>query len=150
MNAAFWLRTAALLGFLAVAFGAFGAHWLEGHLKAQEASLSVSPGIDPTARPPLTAARRMEVFGTGVHYHMFHAVALMGLAVWLAQTDRIAPSAQLAGWAFVAGIALFSGSLYALAFSGLRALGMITPIGGVAFLVGWAALFVAAAARLRP
>jgi uncharacterized membrane protein YgdD (TMEM256/DUF423 family) len=84
----------------------------------------------------------MAVFQTGVQYHMAHALALilvsaiMGrMSGWLIQT---------AGWAFVAGIVLFSGSLYALATSGVTILGAVTPIGGLAFLIGWACLAFAA------
>ena len=117
-------RTFLLLGavaaFLAVTLGAFGAHGLRGRL---------SPDM-------------MAVFQTGVQYHMYHALALllvsamMGrLGGWLIQT---------AGWAFAAGIVLFSGSLYALALSGVTTLGAITPLGGVAFLIGWACLAFAA------
>ena len=117
-------RTFLLLGavaaFLAVALGAFGAHGLRGRL---------SPDM-------------MAVFQTGVQYHMYHALALLlvsammsRLGGWLIQT---------AGWAFAAGIVLFSGSLYALALSGVTTLGAITPLGGVAFLIGWACLAFAA------
>jgi uncharacterized membrane protein YgdD (TMEM256/DUF423 family) len=117
-------RTFLLLGavaaFLAVTLGAFGAHGLRGRL---------SPEM-------------MAVFQTGVQYHMAHALALVLVSAimgrmggWLIQT---------AGWAFLAGIVLFSGSLYALALSGVTTLGAITPIGGLAFLVGWACLAFAA------
>jgi len=102
--------------FLAVTLGAFGAHGLRGRL---------SPDM-------------LAVFETGVRYHMYHALAilLVGLVMgrlsgWLIQT---------AGWCFVAGIVLFSGSLYALALSGVTILGAVTPLGGVAFLAGWACL----------
>jgi uncharacterized membrane protein YgdD (TMEM256/DUF423 family) len=117
-------RTFLLLGavgaFLAVTLGAFGAHGLRGRL---------SPEM-------------LAVFETGVRYHMYHALALILVALvmgrmsgWLIQT---------AGWCFVAGIVLFSGSLYALALSGVTILGAVTPIGGLAFLVGWACLAFAA------
>jgi uncharacterized membrane protein YgdD (TMEM256/DUF423 family) len=117
-------RTFLLLGavaaFLGVTLGAFGAHGLRGRLT-----------------PDMLA-----VFETAVRYHMYHALALLLVAVvmgrmsgWLIQT---------AGWCFVAGILLFSGSLYALALSGVTILGAITPIGGVAFLAGWACLAFAA------
>lgn len=109
-------------GLLSVAAGAFGAHALR-----------------PRIAPELLA-----VFETGARYQMFHALAL--LAVGLLFAAR--PSALLAGagWAMLAGIVLFSGSLFALALSGVRGLGAVTPVGGVAFLVGWALL---AAASLR-
>jgi uncharacterized membrane protein YgdD (TMEM256/DUF423 family) len=116
-----WLLIAAVNGLLAVAAGAFGAHALAGRLDASA----------------------LAVFETGARYHMYHALA-MGLAA-LALRERA--GARVAAALFLAGIVLFSGSLYALALSGVRALGMITPVGGVAFLAGWAALGYAA---LRP
>jgi uncharacterized membrane protein YgdD (TMEM256/DUF423 family) len=109
--------------FLAVAAGAFGAHALRARLT-----------------PDLLA-----IFETGARYQMYHALALLA-AAWLA--DRGAGSqAVWAGGAFVAGTLLFSGSLYALAFTGQRWLGAVTPMGGVAFLAGWALLVWAALAR---
>lgn len=113
-----------MLGGLGVAAGAFGAHALRAQLEP----------------------RMLEVFETGVRYQMYHALGLLA-AAWLVQQTE-ATAAHLAGWAFVAGILLFSGSLYAMAFTGIRGLGAVTPIGGLAFLVGWAALAVAAL-RLR-
>src|SRR5262249_18231561 len=106
--------------FLAVTLGAFGAHGLRGRLT-----------------PDMLA-----VFETGVRYHMYHALALLLTA---AIAPRLPGKAIVAaGWLFVAGIVLFSGSLYVLAVTGVTALGAITPIGGVAFLAGWAALAFAA------
>jgi uncharacterized membrane protein YgdD (TMEM256/DUF423 family) len=105
-----------VVGFLGVALGAFGAHALRSRLA-----------------PDLLA-----VYQTGVQYHLVHAVALLGIAAWMGRGGSGA--AALAGWLFLAGIALFSGSLYALALSGVRALGAVTPLGGIAFLGGWAAL----------
>lgn len=115
-----FLILGAVLGGLSVAAGAFGAHALRSQLEP----------------------RMLEVFETAARYQMYHALALFA-AAWIGQQTE-APAAQLAGWAFVAGIVLFSGSLYAMAFTGIRGLGAITPVGGVAFLVGWAALAVAA------
>jgi uncharacterized membrane protein YgdD (TMEM256/DUF423 family) len=114
----------AILGGLSVAAGAFGAHALRAQLEP----------------------RMLEVFETAARYQMYHALALFA-AAWLAQQTE-APAAHIAGWAFVVGIVLFSGSLYAMAFTGVRALGAVTPVGGVAFMVGWAALALAAF-RLR-
>src|SRR3981081_198630 len=115
-----FLLVGAVAAFLAVALGAFGAHGLRGRL---------SPEM-------------LAVFETGVRYHMYHALALILVALvmgrmsgWLIQT---------AGWGFVAGTVPFSGSLYALALSGVTILGAVTPIGGLAFLVGWACLAFAA------
>jgi len=107
--------------FIAVAAGAFGAHALRARL---------SPDL-------------LAVFETGARYQMYHALALMAVA-W-AVTRWPGGLAQWAGWLFVLGTLLFSGSLYALALSGIRWLGAITPLGGVAFLAGWACLGVAVA-----
>jgi uncharacterized membrane protein YgdD (TMEM256/DUF423 family) len=115
-----WVRLGSLFMFLGVALGAFGAHALRGRL---------SPEM-------------LTVFETGVRYHFYHALALFAVA-WLAETH---PDSYVtaAGWAFVFGILVFSGSLYTLSISGVRWWGAITPIGGIAFLVGWLALVVAA------
>lgn len=113
----FWLGMAGLLGGLAVAAGAFGAHALEGKL----------------------SSHYLTVYETAVQYQMYHVLALLAVALLgavLPDASWLQPSA----WAFLVGIILFSGSLYALVFSGVRVLGMITPIGGVAFLVGWGLL----------
>ncbi len=105
----------ALLAFLGVGLGAFGAHALKARLA-----------------PDLLA-----VYQTGVQYHLWHAlgIVLIGLLVQSLPGQKLLP---IAGWLMVAGIILFSGSLYALSISGVRALGAITPIGGVAFLASWA------------
>jgi len=107
-------------GFLAVLLGAFGAHGLRGRL---------SPEM-------------LAVFETGVRYNMYHALAILAVGLMMPTFGGWMPRA--AGWAFTAGIALFSGSLYALALTGVTTLGMITPLGGVAFLVGWALLVITA------
>ena len=115
-------RTAAILGAsfagLAVALGAFGAHALRSRL----------------------AERDLEIFETAVRYQMYHAVALFIAAALLA---RGIAQAATAAWAFTAGIILFAGSLYAMVFTGARWLGAVTPIGGAAFLVGWALVAIA-------
>ena len=85
------------------------------------------------------------MFETGARYQMYHAFGLLAVA-W-AVTRWPGPLVQWAGWLFLAGTILFSGSLYALALSGIRWLGAITPLGGIAFLAGWACLVVAAARR---
>src|SRR6476661_7029893 len=108
--------------FVGVALGAFGAHGLRGRL---------SPEM-------------LAIFETGVRYHMYHALALVATAAVMTRLDGRA--ATLAGWCFTAGIFIFSGSLYALALTGVTILGAITPIGGLAFLAGWACLAIAAAA----
>ena len=109
--------------FVAVALGAFGAHALRGRLV-----------------PDMLA-----VFEIGVRYQMYHALALLAVGGIAARWGGSA--AVAAGWLFVAGTVLFSGSLYALAFTGQRWLGAVTPVGGAALLVGWAALAWAAWAR---
>lgn len=101
---------------LAVVLGAFGAHALRGALSPDD----------------------LATFEIGVRYQMYHALALLGVA-W-ASTQWDAATVAVAGWAFVVGILVFSGSLYALVLTGQRWLGAVTPIGGVAFLVGWALL----------
>ncbi len=110
----------AISGFVAVAAGAVGAHGLKAR---------VSPA-------------QLAVFETGARYQMVHALGL--LAVGWATTRWPGAATTAAGWFFVAGTLIFSGSLYALTLSGVRALGAITPIGGVAFLAGWGALAWAA------
>lgn len=109
----------AINGFLGVAAGAFGAHALKARL---------SPDL-------------LVVFETGVRYHLYHALALLGVA--FVASVRPTGLTQAAGWAMLAGIVLFCGSLYALALSGVRALGAVTPFGGVAFLAGWVLLAIA-------
>jgi uncharacterized membrane protein YgdD (TMEM256/DUF423 family) len=118
------LTLAAANGFVAVLLGAFGAHALRGRM----AELA-------------DGARRLEWWQTATTYHLIHALAL-GLAALVAQKG--ATLATTAGWAFLAGILLFSGSLYVMTLTGVRALGAVTPLGGLAFLAGWALLFVAA------
>ncbi len=115
-----FLFLGALLGGLAVALGAFGAHALKARLSPE----------------------RLVTFETGVRYHFYHALAL--LAVGLVQFNfPPAGNAALAGWLFVAGISLFSGSLYWLALGGPRWLGPITPLGGLALIAGWIGLALA-------
>jgi len=115
-----WLLLAAVNGFLSVAAGAFGAHGLQGRLEPQA----------------------LQIFETAARYQMYHALAL-GLAALLLRAPRLR-GAALAAALFLAGIVLFSGSLYVLALTGVRWLGMITPFGGAAFLAGWLALGYAA------
>lgn len=109
--------SAAVNGFIAVALGAFAAHGLKNML---------SPEL-------------LTTFQTGVQYHMYHALALFGIGLLTLQfpTQTLL---KTAGYLFMLGIVLFSGSLYVLALSGIRWLGAITPLGGVAFLAAWALL----------
>jgi len=111
-----WIAIGALLMLLAVALGAFGAHGLKTRIDAEH----------------------LAIWNTGVHYHALHALALFGFGVWRERS----PGRGIAGWAFVAGIAMFSGSLYGLANGGPSWLGPITPLGGLAFLVGWLAIAI--------
>ena len=120
-----FLLLAGLNGFLAVALGAFGAHGLKGRLE-----------------PLADGALRLGWWQTAAQYHLAHALAL-GLVALLA--DRVGGGLpRTAGWAFQVGILLFSGSLYAMTLGGVRALGAVTPLGGVALLVGWACVAMAA------
>lgn len=112
---------AGIMGALGVMLGAFGAHALREQLSAE----------------------MLSTFETAVRYHLYHALALLGAAVVLARWPDSA-FAALAGWLFLLGIVLFSGSLYALALSGVRWLGAITPFGGLAFIAGWVCLALAA------
>jgi len=121
MNARLALSLAAAFLFAAVGLGAFGAHALKARLA-----------------PDLTA-----VFVTAVQYHFWHALGLLAVGILLLhKPDSTALAA--AAWLLVAGLLLFSGSLYGLALSGIRGFGAITPIGGVAFLAAWAMLAWAA------
>ena len=108
----FWLALGGINAFISVAAGAFGAHGLKQRLSSD-----------------LLAA-----FETGARYQMYHALGLLAVAFAVGQGR----SASTAGWAMLAGIVLFSGSLYALALTGIRPLGAITPLGGLCFLAGWA------------
>jgi uncharacterized membrane protein YgdD (TMEM256/DUF423 family) len=115
-----WLLIAALMGGLAVVMGAFAAHGLQS----------------------LLSARMLAVFETAARYQMYHA-----LAIAMAAFAMRGGAARFAHWAallFLAGIVLFSGSLYLLAFTGMTSLGMITPLGGLSFIAGWTALALAA------
>ena len=116
----------ALSAFIAVLAGAFGAHALRARL----------------------AADLLQVFETGARYQLFHALALILVALALERMPRRA--LRVAGALFVAGTVLFSGSLYALALSGVRAFGAITPLGGLCFLGGWIAMAVGLRARANP
>jgi len=118
MNKILWLRLIGISGAVCVMLGAFAAHGLEGRL----------------------SERYMDVFQTAVFYQLVHTLALLGL---LCLPDQLV-NPKVRHWAaisFALGILIFSGSLYLLVFTHIRALGMITPIGGSAFIVGWLLLF---------
>ena len=112
------LGIASLIGALTIVLGAFGAHALEDTLTADG----------------------LKSFETAVRYQMYHVFALTfaGWALKQHQSRRF----EQAGWFFVAGVALFSGSLYIMTFTGLKWLGAITPLGGLAFLAGWLSLII--------
>jgi uncharacterized membrane protein YgdD (TMEM256/DUF423 family) len=118
--ASVFIAIAAINGFLAVGLGAFAAHGLKARLPED----------------------LLAVFQTGVQYQMYHALALFGVGL-LCMHIQDSGLLRASGWAFLVGIVIFSGSLYILSLSGIRWLGAITPIGGVAFLTGW--LLLAAA-----
>ena len=127
MNGPAWTATARLFAacgaaaaMLAVILGAFGAHGLRSKLSSE----------------------MMAIFQTGVQYHLYHSLGLFAVALVAAFLPGSA-AVKGAGIAFLAGIAIFSGSLYLLSLTGARWLGAVTPIGGVAFIVGWLLLLIA-------
>ena len=110
-----WTLFGAISMFLSVALGAFGAHGLKGTISDYS----------------------LAVYETGVHYQMIHGLAILLVAVLMGQWNTSSSLLGAANWAFLIGTFLFSGSLYLLAITGVRALGAITPFGGIAFLTGW-------------
>jgi uncharacterized membrane protein YgdD (TMEM256/DUF423 family) len=112
-----FLFAGAINGFIAVALGAFAAHGLSG----------------------LLSARMLDVFETGAEYQLSHALVLIAVGLLCSKWPQ-AKSLKISGWAFITGLVLFPFSLYALALTGIGWLGMITPMGGVTFLLGWASL----------
>lgn len=117
MKAGNWILIAGLFAFLAVALGAFGAHALASRFGDYEKG----------------------VWQTATSYHLAHSLALLAFGIALAAVPGFATvgGAQAIGWLFSAGILLFSGSLYALALSGVKILGAVTPFGGLSFLAAW-------------
>jgi uncharacterized membrane protein YgdD (TMEM256/DUF423 family) len=129
-----WIRIGAISAGISVGAGSLAAHGLE--------SLVKSGDLEP---------RLLEVFRTAAEYQMYHSLGLLAvglLAIWRGGAGNRALG--LAGWSFLVGVLLFSGSLYAMTFTGARWLGMITPLGGVSFLVGWAALAAGAGRGKEP
>jgi len=118
----FFLIAGAVNALLSVAFGAFGAHMLEGRV----------------------AEKYLDTWQTAVQYQMFHSIGLIVVAI-LMSTTLFGPLGSLswAGYLMLAGIVIFSGSLYVLSLTGISVLGAITPIGGVAFIAGWIMLIIA-------
>ncbi|WP_072622853.1 DUF423 domain-containing protein [Spirulina major] len=117
-----FLAIAAILGGLSVMGGAFGAHALNDQF----------------------SEKALAIFETGIKYQMYHALALLLVALLLGRAEAGQGWLTVTGWAFVAGVVVFSGSLYALSFSGINWLGAITPLGGVGLMIGWGCLAVAA------
>ncbi|MGF1491823.1 MAG: DUF423 domain-containing protein [Microcoleaceae cyanobacterium] len=118
----FFLFIAAILGGLAVSGGALGAHFLQEQL----------------------SERALEIFETGARYQMYHALALLLVGTLLLRTETPQRLMKVVGIAFILGTLIFSGSLYALSLTGIGWLGAITPIGGVALILGWGCLAIAA------
>jgi uncharacterized membrane protein YgdD (TMEM256/DUF423 family) len=116
-----FIAIAAVLGGTAVAAGAFATHALRAQL----------------------SDRLLSIFETGARYQMYHALALLLVALLRSQSLGAPILLTTAGWAFVAGTAVFSGSLYALALTGQTLLGAVAPLGGAALMVGWGCLAVA-------
>ena len=114
-----WLFIGAVAGAIAVALGAFGAHGLKDRISAEF----------------------LAIFETGVRYQMYHALALVALGL-LARHGTAGWWLTVAGVLFVAGIVIFSGCLYVMAFTGARRLGAIVPLGGLCFILGWVALAI--------
>ena len=117
-----FLAIASALGGISVVLGAFASHSLKDKL----------------------TDRALEIWETGTKYQMYHALALILVALLLSRLSGESLPLVVAGYAFIAGVVLFSGSLYALSLSGIKWLGAITPLGGVAFIIGWSCLAVAA------
>ena len=113
-----FLAIASILGGLSIIAGAFASHALREKL----------------------SERALEIFETAARYQMYHALALLLVALLISQTEFSHSSLVIAGWAFIIGVTIFSGSLYALSLTDIKVLGAITPLGGLAFIIGWGAL----------
>ena len=114
---------AAIFGGLSVAAGAFGAHALREKV----------------------SERMLEIFDTGARYQMYHALALLLVAILISRVETPPTTLFISGWLFIIGVTIFSGSLYVLSLTGIKSLGVITPLGGLSLMAGWAALAVTAA-----
>ncbi|MBS3027581.1 MAG: DUF423 domain-containing protein [Dolichospermum sp. DET50] len=119
----FFLTIAAIFGGLSVAGGAFGAHALREKI----------------------SERSLEIFDTGARYQMYHALALLVVAMLMSRLETPSTTLVVSGWLFIIGVMIFSGSLYALSLTGIKSLGAVAPLGGLALMLGWGALAVAAA-----
>lgn len=134
-----WLRIGAISGFLAVALGAFGAHGLKERFKVIESDT-------PAERSVKT--RKLENWETAARYEMYHALALAAVAMLVFHAGPRG-AASVAGWSFVAGTLLFSGSLYAWVLTDVHWLVHVTPVGGVALMIGWLALAIGASGPMK-
>ena len=119
----FFLTIAAIFGGLSVAGGAFGAHALREKI----------------------SERSLEIFDTGARYQMYHALALLLVAILMSRLESPPTTRLASGWLFIIGVVIFSGSLYAISLTGIKSLGAVAPLGGLALMLGWAALAVAGA-----
>lgn len=129
-----WGAVGAVLAGLAVVLGAFAAHGLNDRFTVQYAGQTrVVGGVETPA-----AVKYLADFKTGAEYQMYHALALVALGL-VARHER-SRLLNAAGWSFLGGIALFSGSLYLLTTTGQRWMGAITPFGGLLFILGWGLL----------
>jgi len=118
-----FLTIAAIFGGLSVAGGAFGAHALREKI----------------------SERSLEIFDTGARYQMYHAIALLLVAILMSRLETPPTALLVSGWLFIIGVVIFSGSLYALSLTGIKSLGAVAPLGGLALMAAWGALAVAAA-----
>ena len=118
----FFLTIAAIFGGLSVAGGAFGAHALREKI----------------------SERSLEIFDTGARYQMYHGIALLLVAILMSRLETPPTALLVSGWLFIIGVVIFSGSLYALSLTGIKSLGAVAPLGGLALMAAWGALAVAA------
>ncbi|MFM2062523.1 MAG: hypothetical protein RLZZ507_2193 [Cyanobacteriota bacterium] len=118
-----FLTVAAIFGGLSVAGGAFGAHALREKV----------------------SERMLEIFDTGARYQMYHALALLLVAILMSRLEIPPTTLLVSGWLFIIGVVIFSGSLYALSLTGIKSLGAVAPLGGIALMAGWGALAITAA-----
>ncbi|TAE58662.1 MAG: DUF423 domain-containing protein [Nostocales cyanobacterium] len=118
-----FLTVAAIFGGLSVAGGAFGAHALRDKV----------------------SERMLEIFETGARYQMYHALALLLVGILMSRLENPPMTLLVSGWLFIVGVVIFSGSLYAITFSGIKSLGAIAPLGGISLMLGWGALAITAA-----
>lgn len=126
MTARLPLVAGSVVGGLAVTFGAFGAHWLRDAVNDW--------GLDAGQQ-----ARQLEIWDVAVRYQMYHALGLLAVGLLMGRT-RPSRWLSVATWLFLVGILIFSGLLYALVLTGVKVLGAIVPIGGVALIAGWIAV----------